>query len=116
MKAEDKFLRWFYLALLSIIWGSSFILMKLGLLSFSPDQVAATRMLVSFLSLFPFVIFQIRKVEKKYFKYMFIIGFLGNGIPAFLFTHAQTHIASAMAGMLNSLTPVFVVIVGFLFF
>ncbi|MEP7169396.1 MAG: EamA family transporter [Bacteroidota bacterium] len=116
MTEQDKLLRWFYLALLSLIWGSSFILMKRGLQSFSPDQVAATRMLVSFLSLFPFVIYRIKKIEKKYFKYIFTIGLLGNGIPAFLFTHAQTHIASAMAGMLNSLTPVFVVIVGSLFF
>jgi drug/metabolite transporter (DMT)-like permease len=116
MLPEHKLLRWLYLTLLSIIWGSSFILMKRGLLSFSPDQVAATRMFSSFLCLFPVVIFQIRKVEKKYFKYIVIVGFLGNGIPAFLFAHAQTRIASAMAGMLNSLTPVFVVIVGFLFF
>ena len=47
---------------------------------------------------------------------MFAVGLLGNGIPSFLFTHAQTHIPSAMAGMLNSLTPVFVVLVGWLLF
>src|SRR6187401_828383 len=116
LKSEDKYLRWFYLFLLSIIWGSSFILMKRGLLSFSPDQVAATRMFSSFLCLFPFVILQIKKVKKKYFLYLFAIGLLGNGIPSFLFTHAQTHIPSAMAGMLNSLTPVFVVLVGWLVF
>jgi drug/metabolite transporter (DMT)-like permease len=116
LKSEDKFIRWFYLALLSLIWGSSFILMKRGLVSFTPNQVAATRMLVSFVSLLPFVIFKAGQVEKKKFKYIILVGLLGNGIPAFLFTHAQTHIPSAMAGMLNSLTPVFVVIVGFLFF
>src|SRR6185436_4028214 len=90
--------------------------MRRGLLSFSPDQVAAIRMFVSFLSLVPFVIHRMKEVKKKYYLYMFAVGLLGNGIPAFLFTHAQTHIASAMAGMLNSLTPVFVVIVGSLFF
>lgn len=47
---------------------------------------------------------------------MFAVGLLGNGIPSFLFAHAQTHVASAMAGMLNSLTPVFVVLVGSLLF
>ncbi|MEO5571486.1 MAG: EamA family transporter [Bacteroidia bacterium] len=116
MKAEDKFLRWFYLALLSVIWGSSFILMKRGLISFSPDQVAAIRMFVAFLSLFPFVIQHAKKIKKHQFIIIFTAGILGNGLPSFLFTHAQTHIASALAGMLNSLTPVFVVLVGWLLF
>lgn len=116
LKKEDKLLRWFYLLLLALIWGSSFILMKRGMMVFSADQVAALRMFVSFLSLFPLVIFHIRKIEKKYFKYLIATGLLGNGIPAFLFTHAQTKISSSMAGMLNSLTPVFVVFTGWIFF
>lgn len=116
MKEEDKILRWFYLILLAIIWGSSFILMKRGMVSFSADQVAAIRMFVSFLSLFPLVIHKMKKVNKEHYKYIFTVGLLGNGIPAFLFTHAQTNISSSMSGMLNSLTPVFVVITGALIF
>ncbi|MFI5220037.1 MAG: DMT family transporter [Bacteroidia bacterium] len=116
MKEEDKILRWFYLAVLAIIWGSSFILMKRGLVSFSPDQVAAIRMFVSFIALLPFVIKHMKKVKKEHYKWIFLSGILGNGIPAFLFTHAQTHVVSAVAGMLNSLTPVFVVIIGTVLF
>lgn len=116
MKKEDKFLRWFYLGLLAFIWGSSFILMKRGLVSFSANQVASIRMFVSFIFLFPLVISRLKEVKKEHYKYIFASGILGNGIPAFLFANAQTHVASAMAGMLNSLTPVFVVIVGSLFF
>lgn len=116
MKSEDKVLRWFYLALLALVWGSSFILMKRGLLAFEPDQMAALRMFASFIALFPFVIPHVKKVKKENFKYIFATGILGNGIPAFLFAFAQTKISSSMAGMLNSLTPVFVVILGLLIF
>ena len=109
-------MRWLYLALLAIIWGSSFILMKRGLVSFSADQVAAIRMSVSFLSLFPLVIYRMKDVKKQYYKYIFATGILGNGLPSFLFAHAQTQISSSVAGILNSLTPVFVLIVGALVF
>lgn len=116
MKKEDKILRWFYLILLAAVWGSSFILMKRGLVSFNGNQVAAIRMFVSFLSMIPFVIIHFKKVDRKYYKYLFATGMLGNCIPAFLFANAQVHVSSSIAGMLNSLTPVFVVIVGVLFF
>ncbi len=116
MKEEDKIVRWVYLILLALIWGSSFIFMKRGLVSFPPDQVAAIRLFFAFLSLFPVVILQMKKVKKSYYKYIIASGFLGNGIPAFLFANAQTRVSSSMAGILNSLTPVFVLVVGATFF
>ncbi len=116
MNPEDKILRWIYLGVLAVIWGSSFILMKKGLIAFEPDQLGAIRMSVSFFSLLPLVLFRMKEVKKDRYKFIFATGILGNGIPAFLFAFAQVYIASAVAGMLNSLTPVFVVIVGYLFF
>ena len=110
--------RWFQYAILlflAFIWGSSFILMKIGLKSFSSPQVAAIRMLSASLVLLPYSIKHLKTVSKKDIKYLLIAGFIGSFIPAFLFTKAQTRIDSALAGMLNSLTPVFTLIVGLLF-
>lgn len=116
MREEDKFTRWIYLTILSVIWGSSFILMKTGLKSFDAGQVASLRLFVSWCALLPLVAHRFKEVKSEKFRYIFATGLLGNGIPAFLFAIAQTRVSSSLAGMLNSLTPVFVVIIGFLFF
>lgn len=106
----------FIFAVLCLIWGSSFILMKKGLVAFTPAQVAAIRISVAFLCLFPFVIGHIRKIPRGKWKYIILVGILGNGIPAVLFTTAETEVPSSVAGILNSLTPVFTLIVGVLFY
>lgn len=116
MEGKSNFLRWFYLVILSLIWGSSFILMKRGLQSFTANQVAAMRMIISCMVLLPFILHQLKSIPKKSLKYVAATGLLGNGIPAFLFTHAETGISSSMAGMLNSLTSVFTLVVGYWFF
>lgn len=116
MQPDKKPLAFLLLLVLAIIWGSSFILMKRGLEQFMPDQVAAIRLSVAFICLLPFVIRHLKKVESSRWKFLAISGLLGNGIPAFLFTAAQTKISSSAAGVLNSLTPVFTVITGYLFF
>ena len=115
-QSASAFLKWFLFIILSIIWGTSFILMKRGLDVFTPAQVAAIRMTVSFLCLFPFVIGHNKSIPKDKWKYLIMAGILGNGIPAVLFTTAETKIPSAIAGVLNSLTPLFTLIVGLLFF
>lgn len=115
-RKDDKILAWILLLVLALIWGSSFILMKKGLRTFRPDQLASLRMGISFLCLLPFVITRYKQVENSHWKYLCAAGLLGNGIPAFLFATAQTHISSSVAGMLNGLTPVFVLIVGWWFF
>lgn len=108
---NSKTLSWFILILLAMVWGSSFILMKRGLDSFSSDEVAALRISIAFLALTP-LYFRHYKIDlKKYIKGLLIMGVFGNLIPAFLFTKAETQISSSLAGMLNALTPLFTVIV-----
>jgi drug/metabolite transporter (DMT)-like permease len=110
--------RWFQftiLMILAFIWGSSFILMKIGLKSFSSDQAAAIRIFLASLVLLPISLKQLNKLQRKDIKSLLIVGFLGSLFPAFLFMKAETRINSSLAGMLNSLTPVFTLIVGFLF-
>lgn len=109
---------WFQLSILLLIafvWGSSFILMKIGLKSFSSEQAAGIRMLLAAVVLLPYSIKHLKELKKSDLKSLLIAGFVGSFIPAFLFTKAQTQIDSALAGMLNSLTPVFTLIVGLLF-
>ena len=110
--------RWFQfsiLLILAFVWGSSFILMKIGLKSFTNDQAAGIRMLLASLVLLPYSIKNLKLLKKKDIKSLLIAGFIGSFIPAFLFTKAQTRIDSSLAGMLNSMTPVFTLLVGMLF-
>lgn len=113
---ENKGWQWATLIFLSLIWGSSFILMKKGLRSFSHDQVAALRLFISFIAFLPFGIKNLKKVSKENIVSLLIIGFIGSGAPAFLFTKAQTQVDSSMAGILNSLTPLFTLIIGLIFY
>lgn len=110
--------RWFQyiiLLFLAFIWGSSFILMKIGLKSFSSDQVAGIRIFLASFVILPISIRNLKNLNKRDIKYLLMAGFFGTFIPAFLFTKAQTRIDSALAGMLNSLTPAFTLIIGMIF-
>jgi len=113
---DNKFWQWITLIFLSLIWGSSFILMKKGLRSFSHDQVAALRLFISFIAFLPFGIKYLKKITKENYISLIIVGVIGSGIPAFLFTKAQTQVESALAGILNSMTPLFTLIIGLLFY
>ena len=108
--------QWLTLLFLSFIWGSSFILMKKGLRSYSHDQVAAFRIFISFLAFLPFGIKNLKKVTRENIYSLLIVGFIGSVIPAFLFTKAQTQVDSSLAGILNSITPLFTLIIGLLFY
>ena len=108
--------QWAAMILLALIWGSSFILMKKGLQAFSYTQVAAIRVFFSFLILIPVFAQRINKVTKQNAIHLALVGYAGIFFPAFLFTLAQTHINSSLAGMLNSLTPLFALIAGIILY
>lgn len=108
----EQMINWGMLIMLSLIWGSSFILMKYGLRSFSYGQVAAFRMFIAFVVLLPVALRNIKRLNKSNFIAILIVGYIGNCIPAFLFTLAETRIDSSLAGMLNAMTPFFTLIIG----
>lgn len=114
--SSQKNKNYLLIAFLAVIWGSSFILMKRGLIVYTPIQIGALRIFVAFLFMLPVVIRYFRTIEKSKWKYLIATGFLGNGIPSILFPLAQTKISGSLAGMINSLTPIFTLIVGLLFF
>jgi drug/metabolite transporter (DMT)-like permease len=116
MAEERKIWHWLVIAVLSLIWGTSYILMKKGLQSFSSLQIGSLRILITFLCLLPVAIHNFNKLNRKNIVSILIIGFFGSGIPAFLFPLAQTKISSTLAGMLNSLSPVFTLVIGIFFY
>src|SRR5258706_6822033 len=109
---NSKTISWMILILLSIIWGSSFILMKRGLDAFTSDEVAVLRITIAFLFILPLLIRHYNLNFKKHIWGLVLMGVFGNLIPAFLFTKAETRIDSSLAGMLNALTPMFTMLVG----
>ena len=110
-RVSKNFLSWLLLILLSLIWGSSFILMKRGLEAFTSAEVAALRISIAFLALLPLMLKHYKIDLKKYGKGLLMMGVFGNLLPAFLFTAAETRISSSLAGMLNALTPLFTIII-----
>jgi drug/metabolite transporter (DMT)-like permease len=121
VNAELK--KWGLLLLLGGIWGSSFILMKKGMFAtdgtvlFTDSQVGALRMLIASLVLTPVAIYSLKKITSfKQIVSLTIVGFSGNFIPAFLFTYAETGLSSGFAGMLNSFTSIFTLLVGLFVF
>ena len=116
MDLDKKIWQWIVLLVLSLIWGSSFILMKKGLETFTSNQVAAFRIFISYLAFLPIAVKHFNKIKKENIVSLLIVGFIGNAIPAMLFAKAQTRIDSSLAGMLNSLTPMFTLFVGLLFY
>ncbi len=107
---------WLTIFFLAFIWGSSFILIKRSLITFSGVEVGALRMLIASIVLMPFAFRKIKKIDKKHWKFLAIVGLVGNGIPAFLFALAQTRLTSSLAGMINSLVPIFTLILGYVVF
>jgi drug/metabolite transporter (DMT)-like permease len=109
-------INWLIFTILSFIWGSSFILMKEGLIGLSSYQVASLRIVFSGLVLLPYAIKGWKQISKEKIVIIFLSGLLGSLLPAFLFCIAEEKIDSALAGTLNSLTPIFVIAIGAIFF
>ena len=116
MKKDQLTLGWIVLIILALIWGSSFILIKKGLIAFSPFQVGAIRVSSAGLFLLPVALSSLTQISRKNFPFLLSVGLVGSLIPAFLFAKAQTQIDSSVAGVLNALTPLFVILVGAIFF
>ncbi|MEM5539045.1 DMT family transporter [Olleya sp. AS48] len=104
--------KWVYLLVLSLIWGTSFILIKKALLGLNAYQLGALRTLITGLFLFMAGYKKIRLIKKTDWKWIAISGFLGSFIPAFFFAIAETQIDSAVVSVLNSLVPLNTVLIG----
>ncbi|WP_196891009.1 DMT family transporter [Aureivirga marina] len=113
---KERKQRWFYLIVLALIWGSSFILMKKGLLGCTPMQMGALRILFSSVVMIAFGYKNIPRITKKQWIYVSQAAFLGTFFPVFLFAHSLEKLDGGLASILNSLVPLYTLIIGILFF
>ena len=105
--------KWTYLVALSVIWGSSYILIKKALIGFTPIQLGTIRIVVSTLFLFALGYTSLKDIPKKKWKWIAASAAVGTFFPVFLFSYAETEIDSSVASILNSLVPLFTILVGF---
>ena len=110
MNIEQK--KWFYLFLLAFTWGSSFILIKKGLLGLSPFQLGSLRTVLSSLFIFSIGFKSLKTIEIHHWKWIVITGFIGTFFPSFLFAFAETEVDSGVVSVLNSLVPLNTVLIG----
>lgn len=110
MKAQNT--KWFYLIVLSIIWGTSYILIKKGLEGFTAIQLGSVRIVIAGLFLFLIGYKSLKTISMEEWKWIAISGFIGSFFPMFLFAFAETEIDSSIAAILNSLVPLFTLFVG----
>ena len=111
-----KLNKWFYLAVLSFIWGSSFILIKKGLVGLTAFELGSIRIIISAFVLIPFTFNRLKEINFKQWKWIIISAFVGSFFPAFLFAYAEQEIDSSVASILNSIVPLNTIIIGLVLF
>jgi len=101
--------------LTSALWGSSFLLMKIALVELNPFQISFYRIFIGmvFMNLF---ITKIEKLNRKDHLNIALVGLLWMSLPFYLFAASEETISSSLAGLINGSTPIFISIVGVLFF
>lgn len=109
---QSKHLKWYLLILLSLTWGSSFILIKRGLVGLTPFQLGSLRIIFSGLFLILIGFNSLKKIPKAKWKYLALTALFGTFLPVYLFSIAQTEIHSSISAILNSLTPLGTLIIG----
>lgn len=120
MKFEVR--SWVLLIVLSLVWGSSFILMERSMSPYGenqvlgPFQVGSLRICLASMALLPFALKNLKFLTKRNIGWLMLCGLTGNFFPAMLFTLAETGIESSLAGLLNMATSIFVVIIGIVFY
>ncbi len=112
----EQWIIWGSLIFLMLVWGSTFILVKRGLETFRPAQVASLRITAAAIPMFFWGLRHARLVPAVKLPYLFVSAMLSMFVPAFLFANAQTQMNSSMAGVLNALTPAMTFIIGVAFF
>ena len=113
---SDNSKKWFYLAILSLIWGSSFILIKKGLVGMSSFQVASLRIIFAAIVIFIYSYNSLLKIPKKSWKWILITAYTGTFFPVYLISYGQTEIESGLASIITTITPINTLIVGIIFF
>ncbi|MDX2247292.1 MAG: DMT family transporter [Bacteroidia bacterium] len=107
---------WIMIVVLTLIWGSSFIMLKRVLEVFSPPQVFSGRMMTAAIVLLPFALREFRRIPAEKWPVLVMFSFLANLLTTLLYATAQTKIDSALNGMINTLTPLMTLVAGVVFY
>lgn len=111
-----KQLKWVYLTVLALVWGSSFILIKKGLIGLTAIQLGSLRIIFAALFLLLIGFKSLVKIPQRQWKFIALTSFFGTFTPAYLFAIAETEIDSSITAILNSLTPLNTLIIGAVIF
>ena len=114
MNQEQK--KWVYLFTLAIVWGSSFILIKKGLVGLTPLQLGSLRTVISSLFIFVIGYKSLKTILNHQWKWVILSGFIGTFLPAFLFAFAETEVDSGIVSILNALVPLNATLIGLAIF
>jgi drug/metabolite transporter (DMT)-like permease len=115
--ARQNFTNWLLFLLLSLVWGSSFILMKTSAEHLNGLQIGSVRIFAAGISFLPFAVIYVSRIPLRKMGIVILTGLLGNFFPALLFASAiKENGESSLASILNSLTPLFVIVIGVLFY
>lgn len=106
------------LLILSVIWGTSFLFIKILLEAINPAAIVFGRCLFGFVTLALVAFIKREKIQlsKMPLKKLFLVGFLNNALPWLLISTGQTKISSSLASIINATTPIWTLIIGMLFF
>ena len=113
---KESLKKWIYLLLLSLIWGSSYILIKKGLIGFNPIQLGSIRIVITTMILLIFGWKELKFISFDSWKWIIFTGYFGSFFPSYLFAFAETEIDSAVAAVLNGMTPLFTLLLGVFIF
>ena len=108
--------KWGTLIILSVIWGSSYILIKKGLTGLTPVQLGSLRVIITTLLIAPIGYNKIKHIPKNKMKWVAISAFVGSFFPAYLFAFAETEISSSVTAVMVSLTPLFTLLISVIIF
>ena len=108
--------KWGTLIILSIIWGSSYILIKKGLTGLTPVQLGSIRVIITTILIAPIGYNKIKHIPKNKMKWVAISAFVGSFFPAYLFAFAETEISSSVTAVMVSLTPLFTLLISVIIF
>lgn len=114
MKAQQ--LKWVILVTLALIWGSSFILIKKGLVGLNPFQLGSLRIIFCTFFLLLVGFKSLASIPLHQWKFIALTSLFGTFIPAYLFAIAETKVSSSICSILNSLTPLNTLVLGSVLF
>ncbi|MGA9399147.1 MAG: DMT family transporter [Anaerolineaceae bacterium] len=111
---------WFKFILLSLVWGSSFLWIKIAVQEVAPLVTVGLRLVIGLAGLLVFVFLLTRsrslmKISRKYLTVFAVLGMTNIALPFILIAWSEQYITSALASIINSTSPLFTMLAAPLF-